>query len=122
VAPGSWELLLDVDGAAPVSVSVRAPGHAGRVVLPSAGGLSLTVPALRAARIGAKVSLTDAAGKPYRFVWGKVLSVLDLDDGSVKIDRLAAGTWKLAVTADDGRTWTGTAVIIPGSKTEVALK
>jgi hypothetical protein len=33
-------LILDADGAAPVTVSVTAPGNAGRVVLPLPGVLT----------------------------------------------------------------------------------
>jgi hypothetical protein len=122
VAPGNWELLLDADGSAPISLPVTSPGNAGRVVLPLPGSLDLKVPALAGTRIGAKVRLTDANGKLFRSPWGDALSAFDLDAGAYKFERLAPGAWKVDVTADDGRTWTGTATVVPGGTAPVALE
>ena len=119
VAPGSWELLLDAEGGAPISLPVTAPGHAGRILLPLPGGLTLRVPALQGVRVGARVTLTDANGKPYRPTRGETLG---LNDGSFEVERLAPGAWQLAVTADDGRTWSGTATIIAGQRVEITLE
>ena len=122
VAPGNWELILDADGAAPVSLPVTSPGNGGRVVLPLPGSLDLKVPALAGTRIGAKVRLTDAGGKPFRTTWGDAKSAFDLDAGALKLERLAPGAWKVDVTADDGRTWTGTATVVPGGTVPVTLE
>lgn len=122
VAPGSWDLLLDADAAAPVVVPVTAPGHAGRVVLPLPGSLDLKVPALAESRVGAKVRLTDANGKPYRNAWQPGRTDIDLHAGARKLERLAPGTWKIDVTADDGRTWSATATVTAGSTEPVTLQ
>lgn len=122
VAPGNWELILDADGSAPVSLPVTSPGNGGRVVLPLPGSLDLKVPALVGTRMGAKVRLTDAQGKPFRSAWGDARSAFDLDAGAYKFERLAPGTWKVDVTADDGRTWTGTATVVPGGTAPVTLE
>ena len=121
VPPGSWELVLAADGGAPVTVPVTAPGNAGRVVLPQPGGLDLKVPALQGMRVGARLTLTDQNGKPFRTPYGEALNRLDLDSGAIKLERLAPGTWTLAVAADDGRTWSGSAVVTPGGMTPVTL-
>ncbi|MES1243979.1 MAG: carboxypeptidase regulatory-like domain-containing protein [Acidobacteriota bacterium] len=122
VAPGNWELLLDADGSAPVSLPVTSPGNAGRVALPLPGSLDLKVPALAGTRIGAKVRLTDANGKLFRNAWGDAPATFDLDVGAYKFDRLAPGAWKVDVTADDGRTWTGTATVVPGGTAPLVLE
>lgn len=123
VAPGAWDLFLDSDGSAPVVVSVTAPGNAGRVVLPRAGGLSLKVPGLAEARVGAKVKLTDANGKVYRVPWGGgVQKDFDLNRGSRRFEELAPGQWTLDVSATDGRTWSGSATVVPGGMAEVTLE
>jgi protocatechuate 3,4-dioxygenase beta subunit len=122
VAPGTWELLLDADGSAPVSVPVTSPGNAGRVVLPLPGGLDLKVPALAGARLDAKVRLTGADGKLFRQPWGDAQPAFDLDGGARKFERLPPGIWKLDVTAADGRTWTGTTTVVPGGMAQVTLE
>jgi hypothetical protein len=123
VAPGTWDLFLDADGSASVVVPVTAPGNGGRVVLPQAGGLNIKVPGLLEVRVGAKVKLTDASGKPYRVPWGgQVMKDFDLHGGSRRFDKLPPGQWTLDVSATDGRTWTGTATVLPGGIAEVTLE
>lgn len=121
VPAGSWDLVLDADGSAPVTLPVTAPGHAGRVVLPLPGVLDLKVPALQNARVGARLTLTDQNGKPFRTAYGESLTSFDLESGALKLQRLAPGTWKLDVKADDGRTWSGTATIVPGGTVTITL-
>lgn len=121
VPAGSWDLVLDADGSAPVTLPVTSPGQAGRVVLPLPGTLDLEVPALRNARIGARLTLTDQNGKPFRTAYGESPTTFDLEAGALKLQRLAPGTWKLDVKADDGRTWSGTATIVPGGTVTITL-
>lgn len=66
-------------------------------------------------------NLVDERGKPFRTAWGESPKGFELDAGVLKLDRLASGTWKLAVTADDGRTWSGTATVVPGTTARVTL-
>jgi hypothetical protein len=122
VAPGTWELLLDADGAATVSVPVTAPGHAGRVVLPPAGGLDLKVGSLEGARVTAKARLTDSRGMLYRSVFRGGISEFDVNDGAASFERLAPGVWRVDVTAADGRTWSGSATVVPGGTAQVTLE
>ncbi len=122
MAPGSWELLLKADGTATVSLAVTAPGHAGRVLLPVPGTLDLKVPALAGARIKAEARLTGADGKLFRIPWGDARSAFELDSGSLKLDSLPPGAWKVDVTAADGRSWTGTATLVPGTTVPVTLE
>ncbi|HEX6861879.1 MAG TPA: carboxypeptidase-like regulatory domain-containing protein, partial [Thermoanaerobaculia bacterium] len=123
VAPGTWDLFLDADGTAAVVVPVTAPGNGGRVILPRGGGLNLKVPGLAEARVGAKVKLTDAGGKPYRVPWGgQVMKDFDLHGGARRFEELPPGQWNLSVSATDGRTWTGSATVVPGGTAEVTLE
>ena len=122
VAPGTWELFLDAEGSASIVVPVTAPGNAGRVVLPRAGGLNLKIPGLSEARVGAKVKLTDASGKLYRVPWGaQVMKDFELQGGSRRFEELPPGQWTINVSATDGRTWTGSATVVPGGMAEVTL-
>lgn len=121
VPAGSWDLVLDADGAAPVTLPVTAPGNAGRVVLPLPGVLDLEVPALFTARVGARVTLTGENGKPFRTAWGGNLNSFELQAGALRLERIGPGTWKLDVLADDGRTWSGTATVVPGGTVQVTL-
>lgn len=123
VAPGSWELVLDADGSAPVSLPVTAPGDAGRVVLATPGSLRVEVPALADGRVAGTVRLTDAAGRVFRALWGdEAMSDFTLLSGSRELPRLPVGTWTLTATAADGRTWTGTATVTPAGKPVVKLE
>ncbi len=124
IPAGTWELLLDSPGAAPTSVSITAPGNAGRVILPPAGGLRIQVPGLSGARTAATVALTGAGGRPFRALeWsGGVKTSFELDSGSRRFERLPPGVWEVRVTAADGRTWTGKANVAPGVTAEVVLE
>jgi Carboxypeptidase regulatory-like domain len=122
VAPGAWELVLDADGWAPVSLPVTAPGDAGRVVLATPGGVRVEVPALAGGRVGGTVRFTDAAGRVFRAVWGnEVQSEFALQNGTREFQRIPVGAWTVTVTAADGRTWTGTAAVAAGGKIQVKL-
>jgi hypothetical protein len=123
VAPGAWELVLEADGWAPVSLPVTAPGDAGRVVLATPGAVRVEVPALAEGRIAGTVRFTDTAGRVFRVVWGnEVQSEFTLQAGTRELQRLPVGNWNLTVTAADGRTWTGTATVTAGGKSVVRLE
>jgi protocatechuate 3,4-dioxygenase beta subunit len=123
VAPGAWELVLEAEGWAPVSVPVTAPGDAGRVVLATPGSLRVEVPALADGRVGGTVRFTDAAGRVFRTLWGnEAQSEFTLQNGSRELQRIPVGNWSLTVTAADGRTWSGTAAVTAGGKAVVKLE
>jgi uncharacterized GH25 family protein len=123
VAPGAWELVLDADGWASVSLPVTAPGDAGRVVLATPGGVRVEVPALAGGRIAGTVRFTDAAGRPFRAVWGgEAQSDFPLQEGEREFQRLPVGAWTVTVTAADGRTWTAPAAVTAGGKVVVRLE
>jgi uncharacterized GH25 family protein len=123
VAPGSWELVLDADGWAPVSLPVTAPGDAGRVTLAAPGSLRVEVPALADGKVAGTVRFTDAGGRVFRTVWGDdALSEFPLQSGSREFQRIPVGAWTVTATAADGRTWSGTATVAPSGKPVVKLE
>jgi uncharacterized GH25 family protein/protocatechuate 3,4-dioxygenase beta subunit len=123
VAPGSWELVLEADGWAPVSLPVTAPGDAGRVVLATPGAVRVEVPALADGRVGGNVRFTDAAGRVFRAIWGnEALTEFTLQNGSRDFQRIPVGAWTVTATAADGRTWTGTAAVTASGRTVVRLE
>lgn len=123
VAPGAWDLILDADGWAPVTLPVTAPGDAGRVVLALPGAVRVEVPALADGRVGGNVRFTDAAGRPFRALWGgEAMSDFPLQNGARDFQRIPVGTWTLTVTAADGRTWTGTATVPSAGQPVVKLE
>lgn len=122
VAPGTWDLFLDADGSATTVVPVTAPGNAGRVILQRPGALRLQVAGLED-RAGAKVTLTDANGNLYRVPWGgQVRKEFELSGGMRRFDKLAPGQWTVTVAAPDGRSWSGSATVLPGATAEVTLE
>ncbi|MES1243960.1 MAG: carboxypeptidase regulatory-like domain-containing protein [Acidobacteriota bacterium] len=123
VAPGAWELVLEADGWAPVSLQVTAPGDAGRVVLATPGNLRVEVPALADGKVGATVRFTDGAGRVFHAVWGsEAQSDFTLQNGAREFQRIPVGSWNVTVTAADGRKWTGAATVAPGGKAVAKLE
>jgi protocatechuate 3,4-dioxygenase beta subunit len=123
VAPGAWELVLDADGWAPVSLPITAPGDAGRVALATPGGVRVEVPALAGGQVGGNVRFTDPAGRPFRAIWGgEAPGDFPLQDGAREFRSLPVGAWTVTVTAADGRKWTGTAAVALGGKAVVRLE
>ena len=123
VPAGAWELILDIAGSPLVSLPVTVPGHTGRVALPSPSALDLRVVPLLEEGITAKVRLTDENGQIFRVPGsGGVLSEFILHAGAGSFERIPAGTWKITVTAADGRIWTIDVSLPPGETTRVALE
>ncbi len=124
VPPGSFELLVTASGAAMTSMPVVSPGRLGRIVLPPAGRLRLTVPELETQPSAATVGLSGPAGRPYRQLrWGgRVTTEVSLRSGRATVEGLEPGAWTLTVTAADGRSWSGQAQVATGSTSEVVLE
>ncbi|HSK76092.1 MAG TPA: carboxypeptidase-like regulatory domain-containing protein [Thermoanaerobaculia bacterium] len=123
VPAGSWQLLVESADSAPVTVSVTSPGPVVPVVLPQPGQLRVRVPALEKSDIAATATLTDPTGAPLRLLgWEGLKSQWDLRSGILTLDRLPPGSWRIAVQAADGRTWTGATSVAPGQTAEVTLE
>jgi len=123
VPPGSWQIFVDSDFAAPASVAATVPGPAVRVILPPSGVVQVKVPTLTKQDITATVSLNGPGGAYRTFDFnGQVVSQLELYRGVQRISRVPAGIWQLTAKAADGRTFTGTATVTPGGVVEVVLK
>ncbi len=123
VPPGSWQLLIKADQAAPATVPASVPGPAIHAILPPGGEVRVQVPALASGSTTATIVLTGAGG-PYRgFDWdGGVKSEWELAGGTIRLAGVPAGVWQLAVRSADGRSWSGTATVTPGGMAEVVLK
>ncbi|HVR98468.1 MAG TPA: carboxypeptidase regulatory-like domain-containing protein, partial [Thermoanaerobaculia bacterium] len=122
VPPGSWQVLVDSDQSAPVTVAVTVPGPAVRVTLPPAGTVRVQVPALTNDPAKAKVTLTGPGGTYRALGWnGTVDSEFDLYAGLTRM-RVPAGVWQVVARAVDGRSWSATATVTPGGVIEVILK
>lgn len=123
VPPGSWQLLVESDQSAPVTVAATVPGPAVRVLLPPPGQLRVQVPAPANDAAAVKVTLLGSGG-PFRNIdWsGTVTSEWELRGGTQLFTRVPAGVWQVVARAADGRSWTGTATVTAGGMTEVALK
>ncbi len=124
VPPGRWELVVQAVDSAAARVAVTSPGDQGRVVLPTGGELHLRVPELEEEMM-AIVVLTGPDGKPFVSVagaeWGLAGGQQLMSAGRAIISGLAPGPWSFTVTHADGRTWSGSATVTPGSTTEVSL-
>jgi uncharacterized GH25 family protein len=123
VPPGSWQIFVDSDFAAPGSVAATAPGPVVRVVLAPAGVVRVKVPALTQDETSATVGLTGSGGAYRAFDFsGQVTSQFDLYRGAQTFTRIPGGTWQITAKAPDGRTFTGTAAVTPGGAVDVVLK
>lgn len=124
VPPGSWQIFVDSDYAAPALVAATVPGPAVRVVLLPAGQVRVTVPALAKENTAATVSFLGSGGVAYRaFDFNEqIASQWDLFQGHRSFPRIPVGTWQVTAKAADGRTFTGTAAVVPGGSVEVVLK
>jgi protocatechuate 3,4-dioxygenase beta subunit/5-hydroxyisourate hydrolase-like protein (transthyretin family) len=124
VPPGSWQIFVDSDYAAPTSVAAAVPGPAVRVLLPPAGQVRVKVPALAKENTAATVSFLGSGGVAYRaFDYNEqIASQWDLFQGNRSFPRIPVGTWQVTAKAADGRTFTGTAAVTPGGVVEVVLK
>ncbi|HSF39514.1 MAG TPA: carboxypeptidase regulatory-like domain-containing protein [Thermoanaerobaculia bacterium] len=123
VPAGSWQLLVESADSAPVTVSINSPGPVVQVVLPQPGQLRVRVPALGKDGVAATASLTSPNGAPLRLLgWEGLKSQWDLRSGILNLDRLPPGSWRIAVQAGDGRTWTGATSVAPGQTAEVTLE
>jgi uncharacterized GH25 family protein len=121
VPPGSWQLLIEADGSASLTVPASVPGPAIRAVLPAAGQVRITVPALEGGT--AKVTLTGAGGLYRGFDWdNSVKSEWELEGGALVLPRVPAGVWRVTARAADGRSWSGTATVTAGGVAEVGLR
>ncbi len=124
VPPGSWQLFVDSDFAAPASVAATVPGPPLRVVLQPAGQVRVIVPALAKEETAATVTFTGSGGvyRTFEPFSNQITSQWDLFQGIRNFTRIPAGTWQVTAKAADGRTFTGTAAVVPGNTVEVTLK
>jgi uncharacterized GH25 family protein len=123
VPPGSWQIFVDSDFAAPGSVAATVPGPVARIALAPAGVVRVKVPALTQDDTTAKVSLAGPGGAYRAFDYsGQVVSQFDLYHGTQSFSRIPAGTWQVTAKAADGRTFTGTTAVTPGGVVDVTLK
>ncbi len=120
---GSWQLLVASDQSAPVLVAATVPGPPLHVVLPAAGQLRVTVPALASDPATAHLTLLGAGG-PFRDLdWNNTAtSDLELYGGARTVGHVPAGPWQIVVSTTDGRSWKGSAAVTPGGTAEVTLK
>ncbi|HEX4965027.1 MAG TPA: carboxypeptidase-like regulatory domain-containing protein [Thermoanaerobaculia bacterium] len=123
VPPGSWQIFVDSDYAAPASVAATAPGPAVQVVLPPAGMVRVKVPTLTKEDTAATLTLTGPGGAYRTFDYsGQITSQWDLYQGAQSFTRIPVGTWQLLAKTPDGRTFKGTAAVTAGSVVDVVLK
>jgi protocatechuate 3,4-dioxygenase beta subunit len=120
--PGRFRLYVSAAGAATASVDVTVPGEPIRLVLPPASQIVVTVPDLAAERGHGTLQLIGADGQPFRsVVYGMTLTEWPLQEGRTVVEAVPPGTWRLRVTAPDGRAWEGTATTA-GGRTQVVLE
>jgi hypothetical protein len=106
-------------GASETSITVEATLPSGQ----PPGRLRVTVPALANDTVAAHLTLLGTGG-PFRDVdWNNaVISDFELYGGTRTVGRVPAGPWQVVVSTADGRTWKGSATVIPGGTAEAVLK
>lgn len=121
---GSWSLLAATAGSATAARRVTAPGEPVTLVLPEAGSLEVTVPALAGSGRRASLTLRGPTGRPYRAARSSgVQESWELVDGRGLVPLLPAGAWIVVVrTADGAETWSAATRLDPGRRLEVTLE
>lgn len=102
-------MVIDNDGE-PVTVELRG-----------AGRLFVDVPDLPLGERGAALRLFDGAGLPVTNRGGGIERTRRLE-GGFRITRLPPDTYRIVVTTENGRTWTGEAEVRAFEATEVVLR
>ncbi len=112
VPPGRWTVLVKAAGSAVALARASVPGQRLEVTLPRAAPLSVRVPELRESRVAASLTLAAVDGSPYFGVnpGGALQHAWPLAGGAATVPDLPAGTWRLQVTAADGRMWAASAI------------
>ncbi len=123
VPPGRWDLVIQGGDSAATRFAVTAPGDQGRLVLATGGRLNIRVPELESEMTMASVVLTGPDGRPF-------VSTMDfafdpgewmMSGGRSMVPGLTPGVWSFTVKHRDGRSWSGSATVMPGAATEVSL-
>jgi uncharacterized GH25 family protein len=120
--PGSWELLVRSEDSATARVTALSPGPTVGVVLAPQAILTVVVPALAKEATIADLKLTGPDGRAFAFPgWRSVETTLSIAWGRAVIHYLPAGTWKVEVTAGDGRRFQGSTTTVAGTSATVEL-
>ncbi len=124
VPPGAWEVIASAAGSGTATVRATAPGPPVPVVLPPACTLRISVPALAGTSVAATAVIRDSDGRPFRsLAWfSDPVAEWRIRGGETEIDSLPPGSWRVTVTAADGRKWEGVATTSPGAPASVALE
>jgi Carboxypeptidase regulatory-like domain len=107
VPPGQWTLLVKAAGSAATIARATVPGKPLEVTLPRGAALSVRVPALGDSRVAASLTLAAADGTLYSGInpGGAIQQSWPLAGGAATVPDVPAGSWRLQVTAADGRVW-----------------
>lgn len=115
VPDGSWRMILAVPGFAMVDLPVTVPGPPRAVALEPEARLEISVADLRDEPSPARLTLVGPMGpKPWLTTTGRVETETNLQGAGLVVRYLAAGAWVATITAEDGRTWSGQAVVSAG--------
>jgi protocatechuate 3,4-dioxygenase beta subunit len=125
VPPGDWQVTVASPGGAAATRTVNVPGPPLDLALPAAGSLEVLVPELAASKSrGVLRAIGPAAGPLVALdgVSGELLTSWELQRGRAQVLGVPPGNWELEVTASDGRTWSGTAIVEADHPTAVRLR
>jgi hypothetical protein len=122
IPPGNFTLLVDGPLTAPVVVRATVPGDPLELLLQPGAELTVRVPALLDDRQPALLTLGSATGAPHVDAdpSGGLRQAWPVRGGAATVEDLPAGTWRLQVVAEDGRTWTG-AITTSGTEASLAV-
>lgn len=117
-APGTYRLVASTaDGVAVTRVTV--PGRH-RVDLALQASLMVRVAALKSLPQGGRAVVLDAEGRPFgSVIAGHLEPSWQLFFGSTRLWSLPPGSWRLVVTAPEGRRWEKQVTLAAGENAEV---
>ncbi len=122
IPAGSFDLLLAAPGSAVSRLRIATPGAPLTVRLEPSCALEVAVAALATEQIVATMRIRDAGGRPvWSLARGWAKAEWQLRFGSRTLAGLPAGTYRVEVSASDGRSWRGQVSVAPGVPGRLSL-
>ena len=123
VPPGPVRLLVGGSGYATVPLAATAPTDRPSITLVAEAVAEVDVPELRDDTTPAEVQLFASDGQPFISMrhFGGARNSISTVAGRAVVVGLPAGTWRIDITAVDGRKWSGSVTTVPGQRQVVEI-
>ena len=124
IPEGSFQVYVQSPGTTVLQGTLEVPGEPLALTLEEAGQLEVRVPDLITSDAVATLELIGADQQPWVGLdpYGQVVDTWALVGGRAIVEGVPAGLWSLRVTTADGKTWSGYANAVAGTRSGVELR